>query len=195
MTDFEKRIEFLTTKRYEVTTHSIAVIDHRNIDIVGIPLTEINGEVHENHAVVIEGKFTIGRILETFTNNIPISLRGRRNVPIYLTEFEELMDLLQASKSRNKKEGMLLIPNSNNKTLEDLIMFYNTLVQNNKKVVKKEFARTLENQFNLISNDNLIEKNAPIHVEIGDELRMPSNTRYREYVKPKKFIGGLRDEY
>ena len=41
-------LEYYLTKRYEVVTHSIAMIDHKNIELVGIPLTEINGEVYEN---------------------------------------------------------------------------------------------------------------------------------------------------
>lgn len=191
----EEKLVMLTTKRYDVVTHSIAMIDHKNIDIVGIPLTEINGEVYENHSAVIETKFTIGKILKTFSNNIPISLKWKRRLTEYLSDFEELMDLLSVTKSRNRKESSVIIPNSDDVNIETLIAFYNTLVQNNKRVIKNEYGRELEDQFNLIPRERLIENNSEVFIDIGDKIREPSN-RFKEFSKPKKYNNeGLRDGY
>ena len=192
----EKDLEYYLYKRYPVTTHAIALIEHNNIDLVGIPLTEINGEVFENHGEVVETKFTIGKIIRTFKLNIPLSLREKKRIPEYVHDFECLIALLNNRKSRNMLDHKVTLPNFPDISLVDIITFYNTLTYNNKRVVDTEIIKKLEDDFELLpkelreTNRNAygITKGENFIDTLNGDMKIP-NTRL------KKNYGGIRDEY
>lgn len=190
-----KPMEYYLTKRYEVTTHNIALIDHKNVDIVGIPLTEIDGEVHENHNVTILTKFTIDKIIRTFKFNIPISIRKKSLLTEFLNDMEELINILSNKKSRNQLNHIITLPNNEDITLDDVITFYNTLVFNNKKVVEKQFTKLVEDDFEILPKELREERNININVgnKFTGELRKNvdfSSSRVKPNIK-----GNIRDEY
>lgn len=190
-----KPLEYYLTKRYEVTTHNIALIDHKNVDIVGIPLTEIDGEVHENHNVTILTKFTIDKIIRTFKFNIPISIRKKSLLTEFLNDMEELINILSNKKSRNQLNHIITLPNNGDITLDDVITFYNTLVFNNKKVVEKQFTKLVEDDFEILPKELREERNININVgnKFTGELRKNvdfSSSRVKPNIK-----GNIRDEY
>lgn len=190
-----KPMEYYLTKRYEVTTHNIALIDHKNVDIVGIPLTEIDGEVHENHNVTILTKFTIDKIIRTFKFNIPISIRKKSLLTEFLNDIEELINILSNKKSRNQLNHIITLPNNEDITLDDVITFYNTLVFNNKKVVEKQFTKLVEDDFEILPKELREERNININVgnKFTGELRKNvdfSSSRVKPNIK-----GNIRDEY
>lgn len=189
-------LEYYLTKRYEVVTHSIAMIDHKNIELVGIPLTEINGEVYENHGVVVETKFTIDKIIRTFKFNIPISLKHKNRLPEYIEDFESLITILNSKKSRNMEEHSVVLPKHPDIGLNDIIRFYNTLSYNNKRVITKELTKKIEDEFEIIPRELRIPGTGNYNVSVGDDFikGLESNIKVPE-ARLKKNYGGLRDEY
>lgn len=192
----EKNLEYYLTKRYEVVTHSIAMIEHENIDLVGIPLTEINGEVYENHSCVVETKFTLPKIIRTFKLNIPISLKNKSRFPEYIDDFECLIVLLNSKKSRNMLEHKVTVPGYPDVSLSDIISFYNTISYNNKKTFNKELTKKLENDFELLPQELRIPNSGNYGIKVGkdfidelnDDIKVPETRLKKDY-------GGLRNEY
>lgn len=191
-----KDIDYYLHKRYEVTTHSIAMIDHKNIDLVGIPLTEINGEVYENHSSVVETKFTIDKIIRTFKLNIPLSLRNKSRLPEYIDDFECLIVLLNSKKSRNMLEHKVTLPEHPDINLSDIITFYNTISYNNKKTFNKELTKKLENDFELLPKEMRLPNSSNYTVKTGKDFIKDLNEMVMvPETKLKKNYGGMRDEY
>lgn len=192
----EKNIEYLLTKRYEVTTHSIAVIDHKNIDVVGIPLTEINGEVYENHSEVVNTKFTIDKIIRTYKFNIPIAIKYKSNLPEFVEELEELIRIMYSKKSKNMLEHKLVLPRSPDINLDDVIGFYNSLVFNNKKLVISEMTKKLDESFELLGSNERKNDIRNFDVYVGENmLKEIANSNDHSGNKIVKHPGGLKDGY
>lgn len=192
----EKNIEYLLTKRYEVTTHSIAIIDHKNIDVVGIPLTEINGEVYENHSEVVNTKFTIDKIIRTYKFNIPISIKYKSNLPEFVEELEELIRIMYSKKSKNMLEHKLVLPRSPDINLDDVIGFYNSLVFNNKKLVISEMTKKLDESFEILGSNERKNDIRNFDVYVGENmLKEIANSNDHSGNKIVKHPGGLKDGY
>lgn len=191
----EKNLEYYISKRYEVTTHSIALIDHKNIELVGIPLTEIDGEIHENHNVVIQTKFTISKIIRTFKFNIPISIRKKSMLTEFISDLENLLNILNSKKSRNQLNHIIILTGTDDITLDDIVTFYNTLVYNNKKTVAKEMTKLIEEDFEILPRELREERNIEINVGNKFTNNLRSNIDFSSgRVKPN-IKGNIRDEY
>lgn len=192
----EKNLEYYLYKRYPVTTHSIAMIDHKNVDLVGIPLTEINGEVYEAHGTVIETKFTIDKIIRTFKLNIPLSLREKNRIPEYIEDFECLIALLNGKKSRNMLDHKVTLPNHPDISMSDIITFYNTLTYNNKRLVNNEMTKKLENDFEILPKELRVADMGIYNINMGNDFIKELNGDVKiPDTKLKKNYGGIRNEY
>lgn len=192
----EKNIEYLLTKRYEITTHSIALIDHKNIDVVGIPLTEINGEVYENHKEVVNTKFTIDKIIRTYKFNIPISVKYKSNLPEFVEDLEELIRIMHSKKSKNMLEHKIILPRSPDINLDDVVGFYNSLVFNNKKLVISEMTKKLDESFEILGSNERKSDIRNFDVYVGENmLKEISSSNDHSGNKIVKHPGGLKDGY
>lgn len=186
-------IEILLAKKYDIRTHSIALIDHDKVDVIGIPLTEINGECYENHAVVITVKFRVEKILGLLKNNIPFSIMFKSKLPEFIKDMEDLISMLNNRRSLNQTARIIYLHKDSPYTLEDLVELYNTLVVNNKKIVRNEMTKDMVDSFELVPLDRVVE-NRVYNVNVGETF-VDELDRNRRFVGPKKSYGELRDGY
>ena len=182
-------LEDLVNKKYMVETVQMALYDDNEIDMLGAPVSTVNGldtDTFDN--ALVQKKITLGEIIKIYSEGLHLSISPRSAFVAFTKDVVSILDIYHDSRSFNQRVA-LKEASGLGITIADLKKFYSDVMSKNGKLVEYTYNKPMKSSFDLgidtgidgvVKNDNVLTSKQIIKGTLDNtNSNMGTNFNYR----------------